>query len=134
MLSMKKLLLFFIGCCALCWGCGGSGPTPDAVAGEAAKAYYDLLIEGKYDQFVEGRYMPDAIPDGYREQLVANMKMFMGEQQATHGGLKQVRVVSAKADTAQHVANAFLLFVYGDSTSEEVLVPMVEHKGVWYMR
>lgn len=133
-MNMKKLLLFLIGCCTLCWGCSNSGPTPDEVAGKAAKAYYDLLLEGKYEQFVDGSYRPEAIPESYREQLVTNMKMFMGEQQEAHRGLKQVRVVSAKADTAKHVANAFLLFVYGDSTSEEVLVPMVEHKGVWYMR
>ena len=32
------------------------------------------------------------------------------------------------------MANVFLIFVYGDSATEEVLVPMIEHKDVWYMR
>lgn len=131
---MKKLLSLAFGLCILCWGCGSEGTKPEDVAAQAAKAYYDLLIEGKYDRFVDGRYQPDSIPAGYREQLIANMKMYMGEQEAIRRGLRQVRIMSAKADTALHAANVFLVFVYGDSTSEEVLVPMVEHKGVWYTR
>lgn len=110
------------------------GPAPEEVAAQTAKAYYDQLIAGKYEQFVDGRYLPNPIPDTYRAQLIDNMKMFVGEQEEAHRGLKQVTVVSAKADTAKRVANVFLLFHYGDSTKEEVLVPMVEHKNVWYMR
>ena len=130
---MKNLLLLMLGFCALCSSCSRK-PNPEDVAAQAAKAYYDLLIEGKYEQFVDGRYVPDSIPASYREQLIANAKMFMGEQETAHKGLKQVRVVNAKADTAGHMTQVFLLFVYGDNTSEEVLVPMVEHNGVWYTR
>ena len=122
-----------MGFCALCWSCD-HGPAPEEVAAQAAKTYYDLLLQGKYDQFVDGRYQPDSIPASYREQLVANAKMFIGEQQEAHRGIKEVRIANAKADTLHHVANVFLVFVYGDSTNEEVLVPMVEHKGVWYTR
>ncbi|MBM6993155.1 MAG: hypothetical protein I3J02_07825 [Prevotella sp.] len=130
---MRKLLLAVLAFCALCWACD-QGPTPDEVAAQAAKTYYDLLIQGKYDQFVDGRYQPDSIPASYREQLLANAKMFVGEQQEAHRGIREVRIANAKADTAHHVANVFLVFVYGDSTNEEILVPMVEHKGVWYTR
>ena len=50
------------------------------VAGRAAKAYYDQLLHGDYNAFVAGRYQPDSIPAAYREQLVANAKMFLGQQ------------------------------------------------------
>ena len=46
-------------------------------------------------------------------------------------------VVSCKdkgPDTAAHVANAYLIFSYGDSTEERVCVPMVESRGTWYLR
>ncbi len=114
--------------------CGSQGPSPADIAGHAAKVYYDRLLQGHYDQFVDGRYLPDSIPASYRDQLITNMQMFMGQQQQEHGGLREVRYVSATADTARHVAQVYLLFVYGDKTTEQVLVPMVEHKGVWYMR
>ena len=107
--------------------------TSAEVAGRAARAYYDQLLHGDYNAFVAGRYQPDSIPAAYHEQLVANAKMFLGQQNG-HGGIKEVKFVSARADTSKHVADVFLTFAYGDGTAEEVVVPMVQHKGVWYMR
>lgn len=114
--------------------CSSGGDDPGVRAGQVAKAYYDALLKGDYAQYVDGFYQPDSIPAGYREQLVANAKMFMRQQQDERRGMKEVRVVTAKADTARHVASVFLSVVYGDSTSEEIVVPMVEHRGVWYLK
>ena len=99
-----------------------------------AKQYYDQLVEGRYADFVDAHYQPDSIPASYREQLVANARMFMGQQQAEHRGIKEVRIAHAMADTASHQASVFLVLCYGDSTSEEVLVPMVERRGTWLLR
>ena len=116
----------------LVWGC--AKPDPADVAAQAAKQYYDYLLEGKYEAFVDGKFRPDSIPGSYRDQLIMNMKMFIGQQEREHRGIKETRVVNAEADTARHEANVFLVFCYGDSTVEEVLVPMVESKGIWYLR
>lgn len=127
---MRKLLYITLLLIAL--GCGGTDPAE--VASAAAKEYYKLLLEGKYDEYVDGFYRPDSIPGSYRSQLIDNAKMFMAQQKEERRGLLDVRVVSAKVDTALHVANVFLILSYGDSTNEEIVVPMVEQKGVWYMR
>ena len=37
-------------------------------------------------------------------------------------------------DTAHLSANAFLIFNYGDDTSEQVVVPMVRVNGTWMMK
>ena len=103
-------------------------------AARVAKQYYDYLIEEKYDAFVDGRYQPEAIPDSYREQLIKNAKMFMSQQQIEHRGIKETRIVNATADDDSHEANVFLTLCYGDSTAEEVCVPMVESDGIWYLR
>ncbi len=129
---MKKILFAAIGFSLLC-ACQDA-PSQNEIAARAAKAYYDQLIEGKYEQFVDGHYQPDSIPAVYREQLVANAKMFVGQQQDEHHGIRRVDVVRADVDTAKHVGNAFLTFLYGDSTSEEVVVPMVFQDGLWYLR
>ena len=60
--------------------------------------------------------------------------MFIEQQQNEHNGLKSVVVAHATIDEAQHTGNAFLTFTYGDGSSEQVVVPMVEHDGVWYLR
>ena len=122
----SALLLLVVAC--------GSEPKPDEVAGKAAKLDYDYLVDGKYEMFVDGYYQPDSIPASYREQLVTNAKMFAGQQKDIHGGILRVSVVSVVADTARHVAEAFLSLAYGDSTNEEVVVPMVERDNVWYMK
>ena len=46
----------------------------------------------------------------------------------------KVDVAKASADTANHVANVFLNIAYGDSTTEEVVVPMVLVDGNWMMK
>ena len=128
---MKKLFYFFVALLAV--ACS-SGPDPGEVAAQAAKEYYTQLLAGKYEHYVDGFYRPDSIPASYRRQLIDNAKMFVGQQKDERRGILDVRVVNAVADTTKRSANVFLIFAYGDSTSEEVVVPMVQYRGVWYMR
>lgn len=114
--------------------CKEESPDPGYLAGIAAKGYYDLLLEGKYKEYVAGFNQPYRIPKGYHEQLVLNAEMYVEQQQKEHAGMKRIDVLNAKADTARHVADVFLQVAYGDSTKEQIVVPMVEVKGEWKMR
>nr|MBP7471756.1 DUF4878 domain-containing protein [Prevotella sp.] len=129
---MKKLLFvsLFIGMLFSC----NKQEDPALIAATTAKNYYDLLIGGKYKEYVEGLYTPDSIPDGYREQLETNAKMYIGQLKEEHKGLQSVRIEDAKADTVHHAANVFLVLSYKDKYNEEVVVPMVQVKGKWKMR
>lgn len=131
---MRKLLFFLSF--PLLMACSGKPSGPDAaqLAANAAKTYYEQLLKGDYGSFVDGRYQPTALPERYRQQLIANAKMFVGQEEKEHKGITHVAVADGRADTAKHVANAFLTFTYGDGTKEQVVVPMVEVKKVWYMR
>lgn len=132
---MKKFLFFMILSIELVFAsCKKETPDPGYFAGIAAKGYYDLLLEGKYNDFVAGYNQPNRIPKGYHEQLLLNAQMFMEQQQEEHKGLAGIHVLHAKADTARHVADVFLQMVYGDSTKEQVVVPMVLVHGDWKMR
>ena len=106
----------------------------DFAAAHAAKDYYELLVKEKYDEFVNGMNMPEQIPDSYRQQLVDNVRMFVGEQNQEHGGIREVRVVNCVNDSVQPTASAFLMLCFGDSTIEEVVVPMIKHEGKWLMK
>lgn len=132
---MKKFLFFMILSIGLVFAsCKKETPDPGYFAGIAAKGYYDLLLEGKYNDFVAGYNQPNRIPKGYHEQLLLNARMFMEQLQEEHKGLAGIHVLHAKADTARHVADVFLQMVYGDSTKEQVVVPMVLVRGDWKMR
>ncbi len=79
--------------------------------------------------------LSDSVPDNYREQLVTNMKMFVAQQESEHHGIKDIRVVRTEVDSSGVKAQVFLMFAYGDSTSEEILVPMVIcENGKWLMQ
>ena len=118
--------------CLLFFSCTHHNPAE--VAGQVARQYYEQLLRGDYDSFVDGTWQPDHIPTSYRSQLIDNAKMFAEQQQVKHRGIREVRTVNAEADSTGTSVNVFLVFCYGDSTAEEVIVPMVEHNGTWYLK
>ena len=130
---MKEILFFLLSVMSL-FSCKEKTPDPGYYAGIAAKGYYDMLLEGRYDEFVEGQNMPHRIPEGYRQQLVLNAKMFVEQQKNEHRGMKAFQILDAKADTVHHLADVYLSVTYGDSTKEQIVVPMVEVEKKWKMR
>ena len=128
---MKKLLYLFV---AMVFVACTSSLDEGEVAARAAKEYYGYLLQGDIASFVDGHYRPDSIPDTYREQLITNTKMYVNQQNEEHRGIKDIRIVDTKTDMQKHAANVFLVLSFGDSTSEEIVVPMVESGGVWYLR
>ena len=104
------------------------------LAGRAAKLYYEQLLKGQYDAFLGGENRSDKLPDGYRKQLLTNLRQFVEQQKAEHNGIDSVSFVSSVFSEKDSTASAFLLFHYGDRTAKQVVVPMLKKKGVWIMR
>ena len=129
MRRLPDLLLFllFLGAC-------GGGTTPEELASLAAEGYYRHLLRGEYEQFMAGKDGLDDMPDDYREQMRAAYKQYMAQQKEVHRGILDVRVSNAKTDSSLHLTNVFLVLCFGDSTNEEITVPMVEREGRWRMR
>ena len=113
----------------------------------AAKDYYEHLVAGDYDQFLEGCYGIDSdFPASYREELTIALKQFMAQQRSQHRGINAVRAVRAKVsgDVEKNseplqpeeitAADVFLVLCFGDSTNEEIVVPMVLHDNRWKMK
>lgn len=111
-----------------------SNPEPAEIAAKTAKLYYSYLLEGKYNEFLEGEYRADSIPDSYHSQLVDNAKMFVHQNRKRNKGIKSIESGRSTYDEKTHTANVFLIFTYGNGRTEQVLVPMLEKGGVWYMR
>lgn len=132
MMRIKTIFVVLIGSLSF-FGC--SEVTPEELASLAAKGYYEHLIHGEYQQFLLGKDGLDRrAEDVLWNQLIDNCHQFIHQQEKSHRGIHEVRVVNAKADTLQNYTNVFLMLCFGDSTNEEIVVPMVEHDGRWYMR
>lgn len=113
--------------------CGN--PTAEEMASLAAKGYYEHLIHGEYEQFLQGKAgLNRHSEEVYWNQLQDNCRQFVHQQNEAHRGIHEVRVVNAKTDTLQKYTNVFMMLCFGDSTNEEIVVPMVERDGRWYMR
>lgn len=127
-------LFYILTVCVVLIAC--SGVTPEWQAASAAKEYYDCLAEGYAEGYLEGKANIDSLPEDYGEQLLGSVKQYQVDMQAKHQGLRQVLISDNVGfqDTIQHVIYAYLLLCYGDSTQEEVTVPMVEHNGKWLMK
>ena len=112
-----------------------SGVSKEELASLAAKGYYEHLIHGEYEQFLEGKAgLKPYEGNEYWSQLLDNCHQFMRQQENSHRGVREVRVVNAKTDTIQKYTNVFMVLCFGDSTNEEIVVPMVEHDGRWFMK
>ena len=128
---MKHLLFIVLVFLALC-AC--SSPTPEEMASLAARGYYEHLLKGEFDKFLDGKAGSDSLPEAYREQLIAGYKQFLSQQNNLHNGINEIRVINAKRDTILNYTNVFLMLCFGDSTNEQVSVPMIEYNGSWRMR
>jgi hypothetical protein len=115
-----------------------------------AQKYYEQLVAGDYNSFVEGSLMgQDTVPESYKSQMLLNARMFMERMQKEHNGIESVKVLRAKVDTIKAgtsgtsgeqdeikeiVAQAYLSLGFADSSREEIVVPMVFKDDVWYLR
>ena len=112
-----------------------SGVSSEELASLAAKGYYEHLIHGEYEKFLEGKVGLNSREDKkYWSQLLDNCHQFMRQQENSHRGVREVRVVNAKTDSIQKYTNVFMVLCFGDSTNEEIVVPMVEQDGRWFMK
>ena len=131
--SLKQLLTVWVLGVGY-WLSGCTEVTPEQAASLAAKGYYQHLVSGEYEKFLEGKEGSDSLPDLYREQLLTGYRQFMAQQQRLHQGVREVSVSNARRDTLASYVSVFLLLSYGDSTREEIVVPMVELDGRWRMK
>ena len=91
----------------------GNGPSKEELAGLAAKGYYQHLVAGEYEQFVEGRFMADSLPADYRSQLIEGYKQFVAQQLEARKGIQEVSVSRAYTDSLADYTNVLLMLCYG---------------------
>ena len=119
-----------------------SGGPPAWQAASEARWYYSCLVDGNATGFLEGKAGVGSQPDAYREQLQKAVAQYQADVESRHGGLREVRIADshytdggeALCDTTLGLTYAFLILCYGDSTQEEVTVPMVSVDGRWLMK
>lgn len=108
--------------------------TAEQEAMEACRNYYEALYNGNYEKFLDGRVNADAMPESFRQGMIDNLMQHVKKTQQTHRGVETIDEKTAEMDTTLHVMMVYLLVNYGDTTKEEIVVPMVESDGEWKMK
>lgn len=129
-----KRFFAFIAVLLLTAACGGGEEHGDHPAAVAARDYYRQLFDGRYVDYLAGFNRTGSLPPGYREQLLVNAKQFVAQQKEVHGGVADIRVVTAKEDSLNHKVDAFLMICFNDSAKEEIVVPMMQKGDRWLMK
>jgi len=128
LLSIVIAFVFFSAC--------SQEITPEEEAAKTAQAYYQLLVNSQTDKFLQGKIGVDSFPLGYREQILKVYEQYVSEIKEQHGGIREVLISdnNGKSDSSHRLVYTFLVLCFGDSTQEEITVPMVEDKGKWKMK
>ena len=136
-MSMKQVsLCILIAVAFLLAACGEKKKNVDQgkLAAKAAKHYYEQLLKGDYEAFLDNENRTNNLPDNYRKQLLLNLKQFVAQQDSVHHGIDSITLGASHFSAKDNTASVFLLFYYGDKTTEQVVVPMVKERGKWILR
>ena len=134
---MKQVSLsILIAVALLLAACGEKKKNVDQgkLAAKAAKYYYEQLLKGDYEAFLNNENRTNNLPDNYRKQLLFNLKQFVAQQDSVHHGIDSITLGASHFSAKDNTASVFLLFYYGDKTTEQVVVPMVKEHGKWILR
>ena len=134
---MKQVSLsILIAVALLLAACGEKKKNVDQgkLAAKAAKHYYEQLLKGDYEVFLTTENRTHNLPDNYRKQLLLNLKQFVALQDSVHHGIDSITLGASHFSAKDNTASVFLLFYYGDKTTEQVVVPMVKEHGKWILR
>ena len=134
---MKQVSLsILIAVALLLAACGEKKKNVDQgkLAAKAAKYYYEQLLKGDYEAFLNNENRTNNLPDNYRKQLLLNLKQFVAQQDSVHHGIDSITLGASHFSAKDNTASVFLLFYYGDKTTEQVVVPMVKERGKWILR
>ena len=134
---MKQVSLsILIAVALLLVACGEKKKNVDQgkLAAKAAKHYYEQLLKGDYEAFLNNENRTNNLPDGYRKQLLLNLKQFVAQQDSVHHGIDSITLGASHFSAKDNTASVFIIFYYGDKTTEQVVVPMVKERGKWILR
>lgn len=129
---MRKLIYPIYIMLALCiTSCHKGDSLTHSSARRAAERYFNMLIDGKYEAYIDGMVDADSMPDDLRSQMADMLAQFCEGQKLNKGMLS----VTATADTiADSAAYVYLDILYGDSTTEQVGMPLLFTDKRWRMQ
>ena len=112
----------------------GKGLSAEVQAAAAAEKYYQALYDNHTGDFLKGCAGADSMPAAYCEELLACYERHLTKVNGQHQGVSSVHATRVQMDETLQVMQVYLLLCFGDSTQEEIVVPMVKQDEEWKMK
>lgn len=101
-------------------------------ARSAAEYFYELLAKGQSQAYVDNMQESASMDTAKYSQFVDLMEQFLHEEKELRGGILSAR---AERDTmVDTISMVYLNVHFGDSTREEIMLPVVYTRGRWWIR
>ncbi len=131
---MKKFAYVFVSI-MLAFSCSkGKDLTDFSSSGAqgAAEYFYGLLAKGQAQLYVDNMHGAAAMDTSKYSQYVDLMEQFLHEERELRGG---ILCANAGSDViSDSVATVFMDVQFGDSTREEIILPLVYASGRWWIK
>jgi hypothetical protein len=101
-------------------------------ARRAAEYFYSLLVKGDAKMYVDNMSQSSEMDSCKYSQFVDLIDQFLYEEKEIRGGILVANATEDKMiDT---ISMVYLDVLFGDSTREEIMLPLVYSRGRWWLR
>ena len=124
------LLSFLLAACSP----GGKGEGLQPPTADEVMAYYELYRSGNYADYVKAMQSCDDKPADFCKQMADALKQHAARIKAEKGGAVGAEFLRTELHAEHSAADAYLSVTYGDSTKEEIILPLVCWQDKWRLK
>lgn len=101
---------------------------------EIAETAYAHLIKGEYDEYLSCVQSYDSIPQRYHNSLVNVLKQAAENEKKERRGMVSAKAIAENTNEKATYSVVRIYITYGDSTKEEIAVPVIKYNGRWRLK
>ena len=113
---------------------GGKGEGLQPPTADEVMAYYELYRSGNYADYVKAMQSCDDKPAEFCKQMADALKQHAARIKAEKGGAVSAEFLRTEMHAEHSAADAYLSVTYGDSTKEEIILPLVFWQDKWRLK
>ena len=113
---------------------GGKGEGLQPPTADEVMAYYELYRSGNYADYVKAMQSCDDKPADFCKQMADALKQHAARIKAEKGGTVSAEFMRTELHAEHSAADAYLSVTYGDSTKEEIFLPLVFWQDKWRLK
>ena len=130
----SPLFAFLLSFLLAAWSSGNSGDGLQPPSAKEVMEYYELYRNGNYAEYVKAMQSCDDKPADFCKQMADALKQHAARIKEEKGGTVSAEFMRTELHAEHSACDAYLSVTYGDSTKEEVILPLVFCQDKWRLK